>query len=107
MGRYNYKSLSPQDFEELTRDLLQAEWNVPLEAFKTGRDSGIDLRHAPLDGRTTIIQCKHYASSSVSSLLSKLRTCELPKVRLLKPQRYVLVTSLPLSPADKHKIIEV
>lgn len=107
MGRYNYKSLSPQDFEELTRDLLQAEWNVPLEAFKTGRDGGIDLRYAPLDGRTTIIQCKHYASSSVSSLLSQLRTCELPKVRQLQPQRYVLVTSLPLSPADKRKVIEV
>lgn len=57
--------------------------------------------------RSTIIQCKHYASSSVSSLLSQLRACELPKVRQLQPQRYVLVTSLPLSPADKRKIIEV
>jgi len=107
MGRYDYKSLSSQDFEELTRDLLQAEWNVPLEAFKTGRDRGIDLRYAPLDGGTTIIQCKHYASSSVSSLLSHLRSGELPKVQQLQPQRYVLVTSLPLSPADKDKIVEV
>ncbi|MCQ9376228.1 restriction endonuclease [Methyloversatilis sp. XJ19-13] len=106
MTRYDYKSLSPQDFEELTRDLLQAEWNIPLEAFKTGRDRGIDLRYAPLDGGTTIIQCKHYASSSVSSLLSQLRISELPKVRQLQPQRYVLVTSLPLSPADKDKIVE-
>lgn len=107
MGRYDYKSLSPQDFEELTRDLLQAEWNVPLEAFKTGRDRGIDLRYAPLDGGTTIIQCKHYASSSVSSLLSHLRSSEVSKVQQLKPRRYVLVTSLPLSPSDKDKIIEV
>lgn len=106
MTRYDYKSLSPQDFEELTRDLLQAEWNIPLEAFKTGRDRGIDLRYAPLDGGTTIIQCKHYASSSVSSLLSQLRIGELPKVRQLQPQRYVLVTSLPLSPVDKDKIVE-
>lgn len=106
MGRYDYKSLSPQDFEELTRDLLQEEWNVALEAFKTGRDSGIDLRYAPLDGGTTIIQCKHYASSSVSSLLSHLRSGELPKVQQLQPQRYVLVTSLPLSPAGKDKIVE-
>lgn len=107
MGRYDYKSLSPQDFEELTRDLLQAEWNVPLEAFKTGRDRGIDLRHSALDGGTTIIQCKHYASSSVSSLLSHLRSREAPKVQQLQPRRYVLVTSLPLSPSNKDKIIEV
>ncbi|MDE2253403.1 MAG: restriction endonuclease [Betaproteobacteria bacterium] len=107
MGRYDYKSLSPQDFEELTRDLLQAEWNVPLEAFKTGRDRGIDLRFAPLGGGTTIVQCKHYASSSVSSLLSHLRSSEMPKVQRLQPQRYVLVTSLPLSPPDKDKIVEV
>jgi hypothetical protein len=106
MGRYNYKSLSPQDFEELTRDLLQAEWNVPLEAFKTGRDRGIDLRHTGLDGGTTIIQCKHYASSSVTGLLSHLRSSEMPKVQLLQPRRYVLVTSLPLSPADKDKLFE-
>jgi hypothetical protein len=106
MGRYDYKSLSPQDFEELTRDLLQAEWDVPLEAFKTGRDRGIDLRYAPLEGGTTIIQCKHYASSSVSSLLSHLRNSEVPKVQQLQLQRYVLVTSLPLSPADKEKIVE-
>jgi hypothetical protein len=105
MGRYDYKTLSPQDFEELTRDLLQGEWNVALEAFKTGRDEGIDLRYAPLDGGTTIIQCKHYASSSVSKLLSHLRGSEVPKVHKLKPRRYVLVTSLPLSPADKDKIV--
>lgn len=106
MGCYDYKSLSPQDFEELTRDLLQAEWNVPLEAFKAGRDRGIDLRYAPLDGGTTIIQCKHYASSSVSNLLSHLRSGELPKIRQLQPRRYALVTSLPLSPTDKDKIVE-
>lgn len=107
MAHYDYKSLSPQDFEELTRDLLQAEWDVALEAFKAGRDKGIDLRYAPLDGGKTIVQCKHYASSSVSNLLSHLRHSELPKVKLLRPQRYVLVTSLPLSPADKDQIVEI
>jgi len=107
MSRYDYKSLSPLDFEELTRDLLQAEWNVALEAFKSGRDQGIDLRYAPLAGGTTIVQCKHYASSSISNLLSHLRSSDLPKVERLRPQRYVLVTSLPLSPADKDKLIEL
>ena len=105
MTRYDYKSLSPQDFEELTRDILQAEWNVPIEAFKAGRDQGIDLRYAPLHGGLTIVQCKHYASSSFSNLLYDLKNSELPKVRRLRPHRYVIVTSLPLSPSDKDKIV--
>ena len=39
---------------DLVRDLLQAEWKVALEAFKSGRDKGIDLRYSPADaGKTT------------------------------------------------------
>lgn len=106
MARYDFKSLSPQDFEELTRDLLQAEWGVTLEAFKTGRDQGIDLRYSPLDGGATIIQCKHFAASSFSNLQSQLRNSELPKVQRLQPNRYLVVTSLGLSPADKDKVVE-
>ncbi|MHB8428496.1 MAG: nSTAND3 domain-containing NTPase [Acidiferrobacterales bacterium] len=107
MARYDFKSLSPQDFEELTRDLLQAEWGVALEAFKTGRDRGIDLRYSPLDGGATIVQCKHFASSNFSNLQSCLRNSELPKVQQLQPSRYVIVTSLGLSPDDKDKVVEI
>jgi len=89
MSRYTFTSLSPQDFEELVRDLLQAEWNVAIEAFKTGRDSGIDLRYASGHDGTTIVQCKHYATSGYSKLISHLRNVELPKVMLLCPARYV------------------
>jgi hypothetical protein len=46
MSRFSYSSLSSHDFEELARDLLQAEWGVPLEAFRSGRDKGIDLRYS-------------------------------------------------------------
>lgn len=106
MARYDFKSLSPKDFEEITRDLLQAEWGVALEAFKAGRDQGIDLRYSPLDGGATIVQCKHYASSTFSNLQSHLRNSELPKVQHLQPNRYVVVTSLGLSPADKDKVVE-
>lgn len=105
MARYDFKSLSPQDFEELTRDLLQAEWGVAIEAFKTGRDQGIDLRYARGLSNGVVVQCKHYASSSFSSLLSHLRDVELPKVKLLKPDRYLVVTSLSLTKAEKDKIV--
>ena len=105
MSRYDYRSLSSQDFEELTRDLLQAEWNIALEAFKTGRDSGIDLRYAPADGGKTIVQCKHYAGSGFTKLLAHLRDSEKPKIELLKPTRYVVVTSVALTPNNKDEIV--
>ncbi len=105
MPRYDFKSLSSQDFEELVRDLLQAEWNVALEAFKTGRDSGIDLRYAPSDDGATIIQCKHYASLGFNKLLANLRDNERPKVERLNPKRYIVVTSVGLTPANKDEVV--
>jgi len=105
MPRYDFKALSPQDFEELTRDLLQAEWLVPLEAFKTGRDNGIDLRYAKAGKAATIVQCKHFAGSSFAKLLTHLRGEELPKVVRLAPARYVVVTSLALSPPNKDQLV--
>jgi len=105
MPRYDLKNLSSQDFEELVRDLLQAEWKVRLEAFKSGRDKGIDLRYAPAGNGTIIIQCKHYVGSGYSKLLSKLATEELPKIELLKPSRYIVVTSVALSPGNKNEIV--
>lgn len=105
MARYTFTSLSAQDFEELVRDLLQAEWNVPIEAFKTGRDSGIDLRYASAGDGATIVQCKHYAASGVSKLISHLRRVELPKIVQLRPARYVVATSCGLTPANKNKIV--
>ena len=105
MPRYTFTSLSAQDFEELVRDLLQAEWDVPIEAFKTGRDNGIDLRYASADDGVTIVQCKHYTASGVSTLISHLRRIELPKVVQLRPVRYVMATSCGLTPANKNKIV--
>jgi len=101
---YDFKILSPADFEGLTRDLLQRHWGVRLEAFKAGRDQGIDLRYSGRQDRSIIIQCKHYAGSTVARLVRDIRIEELPKVVRLNPNRYVLVTSLPLSPGNKEEI---
>jgi hypothetical protein len=105
MPRYDFTSLSSHDFEELVRDLLQAEWDIALEAFKTGRDAGIDLRYARPASGTTIIQCKHYAASGFRKLLAHLRDCERPKVERLAPSRYVIVTSVSLTPGNKDDIV--
>lgn len=104
MATHDFRRLSALDFEELIHDLLQAHWKQPLEAFKTGADQGIDLRHTSAGDGTTIVQCKHYVGSGFSKLRSVLRNEELPKVQKLAPSRYVLATSVPLSPGEKDKI---
>ncbi|MDF7773766.1 restriction endonuclease [Sphingomonas sp. AOB5] len=105
MAEYNLGKLSHADFEELVHDLLEAEWESPLESFKTGRDGGVDLRRIDA-GASTIIQCKHFEGSSFSTLLSKLKSQEIAKVRALAPARYILVTSVGLTPGNKDAIVE-
>jgi hypothetical protein len=90
---YDFKNLSPADFEDLTRDLLQRHWSVRLEAFKNGRDQGIDLRYAACTDNVTIVQCKHFANSTLAKLVRELHTEELPKIRRLNPNRYIVVTT--------------
>ncbi|CAD0357245.1 restriction endonuclease [Xanthomonas sp. WHRI 8391] len=106
MPNYNYEALSPQDFEEVSRDLLQAEWNVVLEAFKEGRDGGIDLRYTTHPGNLVVIQCKHFAKSGFAALLRHLKDSELPKIHKINPSRYVVMTTVSLSPGNKLSILE-
>lgn len=107
MPNYDFKTLSPVDFEILTRDLLQEELGVRLESFKSGRDRGIDLRFCPSPDDTLIIQCKHYAESFYNVLLRKIKKDELEKVKKLKPKRYILATSLGLTPNQKDELIKI
>lgn len=105
MANYDFQQLSSHDFEQFSRDLLQADWGIKLESFKTGKDDGIDLRYAETSART-IVQCKHYIRTGLSGLLRDLRL-EAVKVKKLQPRRYVLVTSVPLSPANKDEIVKI
>ena len=105
---YDFQNLSYEDFERLTKDLLSIEWNIPLETFKTGKDKGIDLRYShPTSNSNLIIQCKRYSPNAFNSLLNKLKNEEIPKIKALNPERYVLVTSVPLSVGQKDKLYEV
>jgi hypothetical protein len=105
MADYDFHQLSPYDLEILARDLLQAHWGVTLESFKTGKDGGIDLRYATAQGKT-IVQVKHYVRTGLSGLLRDLEK-EAAKLKRLQPRRCVLVTSVPLSPANKAAIIAI
>ncbi len=106
MANYDFKNLSPYDFELLVRDLLQKQRKIELESFAPGRDEGIDLRYAPSKDQELIVQCKHYASSGYSKLLSNLKK-EVPKVRALKPKSYVIATSVSLTPQRKKAIMQL
>lgn len=101
-------TLSPEDFEYLVADLLSHEWNLPLERFKSGKDKGIDLRNTRVlqTPGTTIIQCKRYAPHRFSELFRAAKS-ETKKIECLKPSRYVLATSVPLSPDEKTKLMQV
>lgn len=87
MPSYDFKTLSPIDFEILVRDLLQREFGFTLESFKPGRDGGIDLRRFIGPKNTLIVQCKHYAAAGFAALLRELERIEAPKVAKLKPRR--------------------
>lgn len=101
MPDYSFLNLSPAEFEDLSRDLLQKEFDITLESFADGKDGGIDLRYSKSENDTLIIQCKRY--SSYSNLKSNLKK-ECAKVKILKPKRYVLVTSVGLTPLQKSEI---
>jgi hypothetical protein len=97
MADYDFRSLSSNDFQNLSRDLLQAELGIRFENFAPTMDRGIDARH-----RGTILQAKHYAT--FATLLRTLRRDELPKINELQPRRYLLVTSLSLTVPAKEKL---
>jgi hypothetical protein len=106
MPDYDFKSLSSYDFALLARDLLQAELGVHLETFAPGPDSGIDFR---CQTKTTnlVVQSKHLAGSGFTALLSVLRHKERPKIEKLAPSRYILVTSVSLTPKRKEQIKKI
>src|SRR5688572_2460630 len=101
MPNYTFESLSDADFEELVHDLLEAELSLSLESFTRGKDDGIDLRHCAANEAKLIVQCKHFAKSGLKTLLRHLRTEELSKIKILAPNRYLLCTSIGLTPRNK------
>ena len=99
---FNFDALSPADFEDLSRDLIGCELSVRLEAFGPGADGGMDGRHA-VAGKKIILQAKHYRLSNFNSL-ARVMTKERASIDALKPDRYLLTTSRPLTPPNKDRL---
>ncbi len=107
MPHYSFTSLSDGDFEDLVNDLLNASLKIRFQQFPKGRDSGIDLLYGLRLRRSTVVQCKHYCRSKYAHLKTKLVSEELAKIQKLKPKRYILATSLPLTPANKEELLQI
>jgi hypothetical protein len=58
---YDFRTLSPMDFEDLVRDLLQVEFGLFFESFGAGRDLGIDFRFS-IENGSAAVQAKHYVA---------------------------------------------
>lgn len=107
MNNYDFSSLNDKDFEELVRDLLNKKLNLDLQSFKRGKDKGIDLRFSTQNNTNSIVvQSKHYFKTGIKGLFSGLKN-EVVKVAELKPDRYIIATSISLNPMDKNKILEI
>ncbi len=104
---YTFHSLSDADFEELAGDLISAATDLPLQRFTAGRDSGIDMLFGTRVCDSTVLQCKHYLKSGLYALKRDLKNRELLKIRKLDPKRYILATSVALTPGNKTELFEI
>ncbi|HEY7484835.1 MAG TPA: restriction endonuclease [Streptosporangiaceae bacterium] len=106
MPEYDFRTLSPTDFEYLIGDVLNADLDLRLHSYPEGRDQGIDLRQVTADGHTTIVQCKHYRKSSPSTFLTAVRK-EAHKPALRMADRYLFVTSQDLSAQREDEVARI
>lgn len=104
MSDYDFKPLNDKEFEILCADLLGEVEGRRFERFKAGKDAGVDGRFFTDEGNEVILQCKHWSNTPLKQLVQSLIKIEKPKLDKLKPHRYLLVVSNPLSRADKKLI---
>lgn len=84
MNNYNFSTLNDKEFEQITKDLLNAKFGINLQDFKVGKDQGIDLRFSsPTNDNSIVVQVKHFLKSGYSQLKNKLKNEELDKVKIL------------------------
>lgn len=107
MPEYSFSTLNDKDFEILVGDLLSLEHKVNFQHFKSGRDKGIDLRYSTSNDNEIIVQAKHYLKSGYKQLLRDLKNKELPKVKKLKPKRYIIAVSIELNPMQTEEIKKI
>lgn len=102
---HSFSSLSSAQFEYLSSDLIGRDIGVRFEQFGVGPDGGMDGRHAR-GPDLVILQAKNYDVSGFSALMREMRNSR-AVIDRLAPSRYILSTSVSLSPDKKQKLMEV
>ncbi len=102
---YDFATLSPEEFEDLARDLTGRELAIRFEAFPAGPDDGMDGRHATAEG-AIILQAKRYGRSGFAALKSTMAK-ERALIDRLAPKRYILATSAALTPKNKAVLADI
>jgi hypothetical protein len=105
MPDYDFRALSPTDFEHLARDVLNADLGLRLQSYAAGRDQGIDLRQGDAAGQTIVGQCKHYLESDPRTFLRAVAK-EGKRGKTLRVDRYLFVTSRPISAPQEDEILK-
>src|SRR5580704_16064648 len=107
MSTHDFHGLSDADFQDLVGDLFNAALGERFQMFTAGRDDGIDLLHGADVSRGVVVQCKHYLRSGFDKLKTTFANKELPKIARLNPTRYIVATSVPLTPANKQALLTI
>lgn len=102
---HDFSSLSPLQFEALSADLIGRDAGLRFEQFGSGPDGGMDGRHAK-GPSLTILQAKNYGGSGLS-LLSRTLRKERMAIDKIDPGRYILSTSVSMTPARKKALMEI
>lgn len=104
--KYNYSNIEDMEFETLSKDLLKRYTGFEFSIFPKGRDNGIDGRYEK-ENEKIIFQSKHYLKTGFEGLFRSLEKNELKKVKELNPTRYILITTLDLTPNQVDRIFEL
>lgn len=107
MPNYDFhKLLEPNEFEKLVCDIIQVREGITIETFKEGRDNGIDGLFIDNKERRVIVQVKRYSPTNYKMLYRKLKE-ELPKIKKLNPDRYILAVTMDFTPRQKEEILKL
>ncbi|MFJ4029528.1 restriction endonuclease [Paenarthrobacter sp. NPDC089989] len=100
---YDFRALSPIDFEVFVRDLVNAHLGLEMVTFAIGPDGGIDLRDSKANNLPSIAQCKHRPAASKGALTAAAAK-EAEKLKDTRMALYLFITSAAVSPEAEEEI---
>lgn len=112
MADYDFSTLNSSDLEELVCDLLNLDQptNSPIKykTFKDGKDKGIDFLYSNSTNQYEHVgQVKHYYRTGFAGMYKVLKDTEVNNVQNLKPNKYIIATSVDLSVGNTNEIMDL